>query len=67
MWRLARATGTTPWAALHDPHVAFNVTALRAYDKAQEMRMLAMLESLKSGDEFGIARVLGMLQLVLEA
>jgi hypothetical protein len=30
LWTLAKASGRTPWEAVHDPHLAYNLTVMRA-------------------------------------
>ena len=39
LWRLAKASGTTPWQALRDPHLAFNLEVMRANDIARRTQM----------------------------
>ena len=65
MWRLARATGQTPWEALHDPHRAFNLTVMRAHDKARSMRLGLLLQGV-TGDDFGVGRIITTLRLLYE-
>jgi hypothetical protein len=36
--RLARATGRTAWATLHDPHLAFEVSVMRAHDHFRQVK-----------------------------
>ena len=30
IWTLAKAAGRTPWEVVHDPHLAYNLTVMRA-------------------------------------
>lgn len=30
LWTLAKAAGRTPWEVVHDPHLAYNLTVMRA-------------------------------------
>jgi hypothetical protein len=42
LWTLAKAAGRTPWEALHDPHLAYNATVMRA---AQEYKRILLLRA----------------------
>ena len=37
LWHLAKSTGRTPWEALMDPHLNFNLSVMRGYDKAKQV------------------------------
>ena len=47
LWTLAKAAARTPWEALHDPHLAYNLTVMRA---AIELKRVCIE---RSGDAFG--------------
>jgi hypothetical protein len=64
LYRLARASGRTPWEVLHDKHVAFNVTCQRAHDRVQQMRFGLTMDAVKAGDDLGVGRVIAALQLI---
>jgi hypothetical protein len=64
MFRLAKATGRSPWEVWHSPHLSFDLTCQRAHDKVLELRRTMTLDSLKAGDDMGIARILAMQQLI---
>lgn len=67
LYRLARDCGKTPWEMAHDPHLAFNATCQRAYDKVKQMRFgLSMNHARLGGDDMGIGRALVALQLLFE-
>lgn len=51
--RLARAQGRTAWETLHDPHLRFNLTVMRAHDKAKHMRFALSLQ--QAEDKLGAA------------
>jgi hypothetical protein len=62
---MARASGRTPWEALHDPHLAFNATAMRAHDRARRMKRDLALDSVPPGD-FGVEHIRLLLRLMME-
>mgnify|MGYP001283770681 CR=1 FL=1 len=62
--RLAAKYGQTPWQALHDPHLAFNVSVLRAADQARGMVYGLTMQGAAPGDDMGIGRVLALLTLI---
>ena len=66
LWSLAKCSGRTPWEALHDPHLRFNLNVMRSSKKARGMGFRLAMQQLSSGDEFGIARVIETLRRVLE-
>lgn len=62
---MAKAMGTTPWLALHDRSLAFNATAMRAYEKARTMRLHLALQQLPAGD-FGVNHIRQLLLAIFE-
>jgi hypothetical protein len=42
LWTLAKASGRTPWEVLHDPHLGYNLTVMRA---AQELKRIILLRA----------------------
>lgn len=42
---LAAASARTPWEAFHDPHLAFNVTALRAARECRRVNVELLMAS----------------------
>jgi len=39
LWTLAKASGRTPWEVVHDEHLAYNLTVMRA---ALELKRILM-------------------------
>jgi hypothetical protein len=51
LWRLARASGRTPWETMHDPRLAYNVTVMRAHDEYR--RWIKAMRTQPPGDALG--------------
>jgi len=67
LWRLAKASGRTPWEALHDPNLPFNVTVMRGAEMAGDMVYGLTTEAAASGDELGMRRAIATLNLIRRA
>jgi len=58
------ASGRTPWEVLHDPHLGFNVSVMRAALRARDVIFGMAMQGAPAQDEFGVGRVLLSLALL---
>lgn len=49
---------------LHDPHLAFNVTAMRGHDKFRQVLFDRVAQAASQGDDFGMNRIYHSLRLL---
>ena len=66
LWRLSKASGQTPWQAFRNPSRAFDITVMRAHDKAREIRFNLAMQAAGSEDPTGMSRVLTAVRLLYE-